>query len=485
MRTSRRNPKAGSLSFVVAVALLGVSLSACRTDRAAPVTSVREPLEPLHLARLETMRWDLEGRIEQSEGEDGWFVAGAVAVVQRDFGQAMIAAIGRPRGPGLGVRASELEIELTENTIFPIHSMTKPIVSVAVLQLVEEGRLALEDPIERYLPEFAEPEVAQFDDEGRLIGTRPATGSVTIADLLGHTSGLGYALFAEGGLRAVYEQAGLDREFASNRERSCAIADLPLAFDPGTQWRYGRSTDVLGALLEELEGETLGAILSRRVLEPLGMVDTAFFVSEDGGRRERIAWNGNSRTTLGSAAPPELRLPASYFVPEREPAACNAGGGLYSTAMDYHAFCEMLLGEGESDGVRLLQPETVRLMTRDRIAGLPRQDFLGERGFGLGVAVLTEDSAGPLNGTVGSFHWSGIEGTSFFVDPEERLIGVFLIRAPRDFSYMVAFRKGVYASLPGNVPEPSALEPGPSEPEPSEPVDSPSPLSVGGSDVGE
>jgi len=99
--------------------------------------------------------------------------------------------------------------------------------------------------------------------------------------------------------------------------------------------------------------------------------------------------------------------------------------------------------------------------------------------------VLTEDSAGPLNGTVGSFHWSGIEGTSFFVDPEERLIGVFLIRAPRDFSYMVAFRKGVYASLPGNVPEPSALEPGPSEPEPSEPVDSPSPLSVGGSDVGE
>lgn len=466
-------------------ALVGASVLGCRasapTER-QPEAEPLAPLAPLDATRLEALRGELERRIEDSEDDEGWRVAGAVALIERDSRLEWSQRLGTPLVRGIRVEpvGAAARKQPHDRIVFPIHSMTKPIVSVAVLQLVEEGRLALDDPIERYLPEFADAEVVVLDESGVLVGTRSALRSITIADLLGHTSGLGYAMFADGALKTLYEEAELGREFTSNRELSRAIAALPLAFEPGSQWRYGRSTDVLGALLEELEGASLQSILTYRVFVPLGMEDTAFCVPSN--RRDRRASDGLSpiSSTLGSNQSVTIRLPGSLLDPVEEPAACNAGGGLYSTASDYLAFCQMLLGGGQWNGVRVLSEESVRLLTTDRIAGLPRQGFLGDRGFGLGVAVLTEDSAGPLNGSVGSFHWSGIAGTSFFVDPEERLIGVFMIDAFRDFSFMVAFRKGVYAALPGYASEPSMPE-SPAE----EPADSPSPLSVGGSDVGE
>jgi len=396
-----------------------------------------EVLQPLRPAGVEALRETLRGFDERPA------YLGSVALVQR-AGQVVLHE---------AFNEGDLDSDhlYGPETIFPIASMTKPIVSVAAMQLVEEGRLDLEDPVERYLPAFADPVVARFDEDGLLIGTRPAARSITIADLLAHTSGLCYAGYEEGSMKALYEGAGLDRDFESSRELAEAIAGLPLAFDPGTEWRYGRSIDVLGAVLEELCGASLEALLRERVFEPLGMLDTSFHVPED--RRDRLCASRRRPRVLDSNSPAWIPVPA--FALRSEPAVCNAGGGLFSTAEDYLRFCEMLLGEGTRDGVRLLSPESVRLMTTERIAGLPRPRFFGDRGFGLGFAVLTEESAGPLNGSVGSFHWSGIHGTSFFVDPEHDLIGVFLVHQRRDFSYMVAFRKAVYAALPGYEPEPA------------------------------
>lgn len=395
------------------------------TSCCASAPAVRPTLTP---AGIETLRSTLATFSER----DGF--AGGVALVEQG-GEVVLY-------DGLGPKLTWDSVSVRQDSIWPIHSMTKPIVSVAVLQLVEEGRLGLEDPIGRYLPEFASPEVCLFGERGVLTGTRPARTAITIADLLGHTSGLCYGLFELGELKPVYEAANLDREFESNRELALAIAELPLAFDPGTEWRYGRSTDVLGALLEEVEGESLQSILSRRIFEPLRMEDTAFFVPQEKWERlhPRIV-----SSTLGSAEAVQIALPGVAVY--TEPQACGAGGGLYSTAADYLCFCRMLLADGMGEQGRVLDAESVRLLTSDRLEGLPRARLLGTRGFGLGVAVLTAESAGPLNGSVGSFHWSGIAGTSFFVDPECELIGVFMTNRFRDFSYMTEFRKGVYAAL--------------------------------------
>lgn len=406
-----------AVTVLLAGALL---LGACRTTAEGPP----ELTESGRIGIEETLR-------DFGERED---FGGAVALVQ--LGGRVVLDVAAP------ARGEEAPASYDARTIFPIYSMTKPIVSVAVLQLVEEGRLSLSVPIDRYLPEFAKPEVVVLDQEGRITGTRPAEREITVGDLLAHTSGLCYGLYEEGAMKALYEEASLERPFASNRELSRAIAALPLAFDPGSEWRYGRSTDVLGALLEEIEGESLQAVLERRVFEPLGMEDTGFYVRfEAVSRVHRV----HREVSLGSSEPVPMRFPGP--VPLQEPAACNAGGGLYSTAADYLRFCQMLLGRGQREGVRLLSEEFMLRLTADRIAGLPRPRFMRDRGFGLGVACLTEESADPLNGSVGSFHWSGFYGTSFFVDPANDLTAVFLVHQRRDFSYMVAFREAVYSAL--------------------------------------
>lgn len=421
--------------------LLALAPLACRARPGEAPPPVAAPVEaglpPLRAERLEALVRDLEGRVAASGA------SGAVMRVERSGRLELAATVGEPLALGGGPGGASL---VGDEVIFPIFSMTKPIVCLAAMQLVEEGRLALEDPISRHLEEWAAPRVAVLGPEGELEGTRAATRPITVGDLLAHTSGLTYAFLEPGALGDLYRAAGLGREFASNRERSRALATLPLAFEPGTEWRYGRSTDVVGALLEELEGERLDAILERRVLGPLGMRDTAFFV--DPGSWGRVV-SVVERGPDGG----EVRHPLA--VPGSPPSAPDGGGGLYSTARDYLRFCELLLGRGERDGVRLVSEATFARMTEDRAAGLPRPRFLFDRGFGIGFALITEESAAPLNGRVGGMHWSGIRGTSFFVDPEEELCAVFLVRAGfQDFGPMTAFRKGVYAALPGYEPEP-------------------------------
>ena len=428
------------LALVLLTGLAALSLQACQADGGsgpqAEAGEVAAGLDPLRAERLE----ELLVRLEEQVAEAG--AAGAVVLVERSGRRELEATVGQPLAEGGGPRGVP-----GDEVIFPIFSMTKPVVCLAAMQLVEEGRLGLEEPLSRYLEEWSSPSVAVLGPDGELLESRPASRPVTVGDLLSHTSGLTSGLMESGALGRLYRESGLSREFASNRERSRVLATLPLAFDPGTGWAYGHSTDVVGALLEVVEGESLERVLERRVLGPLGMRDTAFHV--DPASRSRVVSVLEPGVEEG-----EVRSPLT--VPLAPPSAPSGGGGLYSTASDYLRFCQLLLGRGQREGVRLLSEETFALMTVDRTAGLPPPELLSGRGFGIGFALLTEASAGPLNGREGGLHWSGIRGSSFFVDPEEELCAVFLIRAGRgDFRPMTTFRKGVYAALPAYESEPS------------------------------
>ncbi len=334
----------------------------------------------------------------------------------------------------LGWADVDAQLAMTRETVFRIFSMTKPLTSVAVLQLVERGELSLDTPIAEFFPEFAEQRVLAGDGPDTVPLERP----VTVRHLMMHTSGLTYAFLAEPSLSRRYAVAQLAAPGEDARTQARKLAALPLMSQPGTRWQYGRSTDVLGALVEAVSGQRLDEYFESHITGPLGMAHTGFVAPSD--ETSRLA------RLYGDDGAGGLRIVAGDRV-EPSPTFCSGGGGLVSTLDDYLRFCRCLANGGELDGVRLLRAETVAEMTRDHLGELPRARMLGSRGFGLGVAVLTEQSAGPQNGAVGGYHWSGMAGTSFFVDPSEELVAVFLVQAWSDFSFMVRFRKAVYAAL--------------------------------------
>jgi len=405
------------LSLHFGSALLIAFAAAC----AAPVAAPAPPRAPLALEGLS------EALEEHAANSD---FPGAVALVWHAGAVEFHEAHGVQRlADGRAMRA---------DTIFRIYSMTKAITAVAALTFIEEGRLALDDPLSTYLPEFAAPRVVRFGPEGEIVESVPAAREITIADLFTHTSGLTYGLFDEGPVGALYREAELEAPGQDGRDFTRKLARLPLMHEPGSAWTYGRSSDVLGVVLEVIDDRPLDRILEQRIFTPLGMIDTAFHVPAEKFDRVAALYRRDDAEALDL-------LPWPVWI--EAPRFPSGGGGLFSTASDYLAFCEMLIGGGTRDGVRILSEESVRALPVDRIAGLPRPRMLGKRGWGLGVAVLNDESAGPLNGSAGSFHWSGIAGTSFFVDPERDLIGIFLVQVWADFSFMTEFRKRVYAAL--------------------------------------
>ena len=298
------------------------------------------------------------------------------------------------------------EDPLEPNDIFRIYSMTKPVTSVAAMILVEEGRLSLDDPLSNVIPSFADVQV--HDDGGLRAPSRP----IRIRDLLSHTSGLTYGIFGNTHVDSLYRRTmnALDMGGEADlEERIETLATLPLIDDPGDRWNYSMSTDVLGRVVEVASGQSLDAFFRERIFEPLGMDDTGFHVPA--GKTDHFARiYYRSRDGLVSPDPPG----GDRFT--RPPGWYSGGGGLTSTAADYLRFCEMLLGGGERDGVRILRPETVELMTRNHlpdemipVLGLPGQ------GFGLGFAVSVGENPG-------TYWWSGVANTYFWIDPEEEII---------------------------------------------------------------
>ncbi len=338
----------------------------------------------------------------------------------------------------IGEQDPEAHTPMRADSIFRIYSMTKPIVSVTAMMLMEEGRLHIADPIRKYLPEFADMRVAIERDGG--VDFVSAQREITIQDLLRHTSGLTYQFLGESAVQKMYaahEIGSLERDSA---QFSAAIAALPLMHQPGTVWHYGHSTDVLGRLLEVISGQSLGELLAQRVLDPLGMVDTAFHVPAR--KHDRIAQPFATDPDSGA----EVRLVDARHAPRLE----MGGGGLLSTAPDYARFLAMLAGGGEFAGQRLIGRKALEYMTADHLGAMPvSTDLLPPgHGFGMGFAVRTHTGMAPLMGSIGTFHWGGIAGTSFWIDPAEQMSAVLLTQAPYQRHYLrVLFRNMVYAAI--------------------------------------
>lgn len=332
----------------------------------------------------------------------------------------------------LGLADRERGRVLREDTIFRLYSMSKPITSVALMMLVEEGAIALEDAVARFIPRWADLRVFEAGGEGAF-ETRPCDRPMRIIDLLRHTSGLTYGFQQRSPVDALYR--ALDTDTVA-REGSAAdlvrdLGDLPLEFSPGRAWNYSVSTDVLGHIIAEVSGLPLDVFLRRRIFEPLGMEDTDFFVPHE--KRGRLA----SCYTVHPEGCVALYDDAAESVFLKPRSFLSGGGGLVGTADDYLRFCQMLLDGGALDGQRLLSPKTVELMGRNHLPGgadIP-SCALGTYaeaalykgvGFGLGFSVLLATDEPANTRTVGAFSWGGAASTFFWIDPAEELIGLFM-----------------------------------------------------------
>lgn len=357
---------------------------------------------------------------------DSGRLPGAVALIARRGQIGLLEAVG-VQDPATGA-------PMRTDSIFRIYSMTKPVVSVAIMMLVERGQLLISDPVSRWLPEYAHPQVATAQ------GLVPAPQAATVQDLLRHTAGLTYEFLGDSEVQQQYNQHKLASRERNNEEFSHTLASIPLMFQPGSVWAYSRATDVLGRLIEVVSGQSLGDFLHAEIFEPLGMTDTGFWVLPE--EEHRIA--------EPFAHDPDGGIPMKVIEPRQVPALESGGGGLMSTALDYARFLQCLRNKGELNGVRLLSPHMVDYMTSDHLGNIPADGTLlpPGHGFGLGFAVRTHLGLSPVPGSVGLYYWGGIAGTTFFVDPALDMYAMLLIQAPnqRDY-YRPLFRNLVYAAL--------------------------------------
>jgi CubicO group peptidase (beta-lactamase class C family) len=329
---------------------------------------------------------------------------------------------------------------MRSDAIFRIYSMTKPIVSVALMMLVEEGRLLLSDPLTRFIPEFAAVKVGvETGDKLELV---PLVRAITVQDLLRHTSGLTYGFTGDAAVQRLYAAAPLRRRDRSSAEFIETLLSLPLHHQPGTAWEYSHSTDVIGRIVEIVSGQALGDFLRERLLKPLGMRDTDFFARPE--KHERLAEPFDKDPDTG--APMKL-------METRTPPRFEAGGsGLVSTIDDYARFAQMLLAGGALNGVRVLSRKTVEFMTANHLAAevkIGTTSLLPPgNGFGLGFAVRQETGMSPTPGAIGEYFWNGVAGTAFFVTPKEDLFAILMIQAQGQREYYRAlFRNLVYAAI--------------------------------------
>jgi CubicO group peptidase (beta-lactamase class C family) len=345
-------------------------------------------------------------------------IPGAIMLIQRKGKLAYFEAFGE--------RDPATKAPMTADTIFRIYSMSKPITSVAAMMLVEEGKLSLEEPLSKYIPSFANVKVGieKKGEDGKpsldLVAPRRP---IFIQDLMRHTSGITYGFFGEGVVKSMYVDAHVFAGDFDNAEFAERIAKLPLAYQPGTTWDYSHSTDILGRVVEIVSGKSLYEFEKERILDPLGMKDTGFYVS-DKAKQALVAEPFAGDRKIGNDA--EMNDPR---VPQKWE---SGGGGMVSTITDYARFTQMLLNGGALDGKRYLSPKTVAFMGANHIGPaanivpgpyyLPGPGF----GFGLGFAVRTEVGTSPVEGSVGEMSWSGAGGTAFWIDPKEDMFVVLM-----------------------------------------------------------
>jgi len=389
------------------------------------VTAEKLGLSAARLARLMAVLTDEVARKR---------LPGAVAVVARHGKMALFDSVGL-LNPATGEA-------MHRDARFRIYSMTKPIVSVAAMMLMEEGRLLLSDPVAKYLPEFAAQQVAL--QQGTELQLQPVRRAATLHDLLRHTAGMTYEFLGSGPVQRQYSQLRLGSRERSLAEFTRELAGLPLMFEPGTVFEYSRATDVLGRVVEVVADQPLQTFLQDRLFDPLAMPNTSFIVPPE--------FHGHIAEPF--ARDPEGGFQMRVIDVRTDATLASGGGGLISTAHDYARFLQFMLNRGELDGVRLLGPHTVDFMTTDHLGALPvatggSQAMLpAGHGFGLGFAVRKQLGLAPVPGSAGTYFWGGLAGTTFFVDPTLNLFACLMLQAPNQREYYrMLFRNMVYAAV--------------------------------------
>ena len=386
----------------------------------------------------------LSARLQQ--GVDSGEIPGAVALVARRGQLAYLEHFGQ-LNPAEGTA-------MRPDAIFRIASMTKPITSLAIMMLLEQGRLALLDPVAKYLPELANLQVGRMlpahEDAPPRIVQEPLARPITLHDLLRHTAGITYGVPGSANpLKQAYIAAKLGHKNDSNTQFITKLSQLALLDQPGTTWEYGMSTDVLGRVVEVVSGQTLAEFVHQHITTPLQLHDTAFHAPESAAAR--AAWP--------QPEGPQMQLPPVPPVTQAM-AFESGGGGMVSTISDYARLCLFWRNGGQLDGVRLLSRKTVALMTANHLpAGVrmgPDMAYFGAQlpspdvgqGFGLGFGVRTAAGLNPLPGSVGDFSWSGIYGTFFWIDPQEDLFAILMMQSmAQRIPYRTVMRQGVYQAL--------------------------------------
>ncbi|MFZ5779110.1 MAG: serine hydrolase domain-containing protein [Pseudomonadota bacterium] len=411
----------------------------------AAAQGIPKAQSPEEVGFVSTRLKRLSDRIE--EGVKNNELPGAVVLIARNGRLVMFDSFGW--------RDKEAKVPMTNDTIFRIASMTKPIVSVAAMILMEEGKITLADPVSRYIPAFADTKVAVRKTKGDgtvEITLEPQERPMTVQDLLRHTSGLTYGAVSADPIKQSYIDMKVADRGQTNSQMADKLAKLALMYQPGTTWEYSMSTDVLGRVVEVASGMPLDKFIEERITKPLKMGDTAFEVGPDKKAR---------------GARPMKEGPKDEVPPIPDVAAKfswrSGGGGMVSTAADYARFLQMFANGGQLDGVRLISRKTIDLMTADalppdvrmgadmwRFEALEPSARMGQ-GFGLGFAVRNEQGRNPLPGSPNDYYWGGAYGTYFWHDPRERLYVVFMMQSPAArLRYRYLMRDLVYQALIGN-----------------------------------
>jgi CubicO group peptidase (beta-lactamase class C family) len=369
-----------------------------------------------------------------------------------DTGKLPFASVLVGRGDDIALRWSS---GVAEDAIFRIASMTKPITSVAFMQLVEQGKIALTDPVTKYIPEFAKLGVFVGGGGNVPFMTRTPSTQMRVVDLLRHTAGFTYSFQEQGNVDAAYRKTELE-SWSKNTSQSVidTLAHIPLEFDPGTQWNYSVATDIVGILLERISGLSLPEYFQMHIFAPLGMTDTFFQVPADKAARipEGFGFDPEAKMKLIDKAGADSMWAKGWSFN-------SGGGGLASSVADYHRFCRMLLNGGAFDGAQILSPKTIELMTANHIPGgqdltqmsksLFSEAEMAGIGFGLGFATTIDSAATLAPCSNGDFYWGGMYSTAFFVDPVEDIIMIFMTQLLPSTTYPVRreIKTMIYSAL--------------------------------------
>jgi CubicO group peptidase (beta-lactamase class C family) len=374
-------------------------------------------------------------------------IAGALTLVARRGRVAYLSPAG--------MMDAERQKPMAEDTIFRIYSMTKPIATVALMMLYEHSHFQLGDQVYKYIPEWRNLKVYVSGEHPDFV-TKSPERDMTIRDLLTHTSGLAYGASAEVGtpVSAAYSKLKVfDLRRGTLKEMVQKVAELPLEFSPGNRWNYGISTDVCGYLVEVISGMSFDEYLKKYIFEPLGMVDTGFYVPPEKVGRFAANYNRDANKKMQLVDDPAN---SAYLTP---PTCFSGGGGLVSTMADYYRFCQMLLNGGELDGVRILGPRTIEYMTKNHLPG--NQDLTDLSisafsetanegvGFGLGFAVVVDLIKTQQLGSVGEYYWGGAASTIFWIDPVQELVVIFLtqLMPSNTFNFRGQLKSIIYPAI--------------------------------------